>query len=71
MNNPYIEVSHDQTLRMMISMYIGKKCAHCNHEYSSVEDIKQRDPKRGYGEKVNLVCSCCWDEYDIVEVEDQ
>jgi len=62
-----IESDKEVLKRMTISMYIGKKCHHCSHEYDSVDDLIKRDPKRGHGEGMNLVCANCWDNYSKVE----
>ena len=49
--------------RVVIAMqYVGQKCAHCGHVYSSVDDFMERKPKQGYDEDW-CVCSKCWLSY--------
>lgn len=51
---------------IQIGMWVadGATCVQCGHTYTSVEDFRRCNPKRGYGQKFNFVCNGCWDDYD-------
>ncbi len=55
-------------MRIQIAMWIeeGAICAHCKHQYESVDDFLAREPKGGYGGD-RYVCSECWDEYKAIK----
>ena len=52
-----------QMADIQISMFVqdGWTCNECNHKYKSVDDFRERNPKKGYDEDV--VCGVCWPEY--------
>jgi Zn finger protein HypA/HybF involved in hydrogenase expression len=54
----------ESMFRIQVAMWVdeGAKCAHCGHQYQSVDDFLARNPKQGYGED-HFVCNHCWDEY--------
>lgn len=55
-------MSHKQLKRITLSMYIGYECTECGHEFSSVEDINERDPVcSGKDENgIKLACKKCF-----------
>ena len=57
-----IQITHEQTKRLALSMYVGFKCSECGHEFSSVEDIIERNPIcSGKDESgIKLACKECF-----------
>lgn len=59
---PITKENRTSLARLAITMHIsGMVCPVCKHEYTSYEDIMERNPKCGiYHESV---CTKCWDKY--------
>ena len=55
-----------QMADILIGMWLsdGATCAECGHTYSSVEDFRRCNPKRGYGKQLSFVCTGCWNTYE-------
>ncbi len=41
--------------------YVGRECAYCGEEYTSVDNFLGREPKRGSGN--DIVDAFCWEDY--------
>ncbi len=52
----------DPMVRVAMSMYVGESCKFCDREFTSVEDIVEKEAVyAGYHDKGRLACKACWD----------
>ncbi len=63
MEGQQITVSNEQAIRLALSAYIGERCTVCGHEFNSVEDIKERDPRCSGKDEHGILLACrrCFD----------
>ncbi len=56
-----IQTTNEQAKRIALSMYVGYECTECGHEFSSVEDLEERNPVcSGKDESgIKLACKRC------------
>ena len=52
-------------MRIQIAIWVdqGATCLECGHQYTSVDDFLERNPKQGCSSEPsepNFVCSTCW-----------
>jgi hypothetical protein len=47
-----------------LTLKIGERCRYCRHEYTSIEDIRARQPVyAGVHEHGHLACKSCWKDH--------
>lgn len=56
------ETQHNPLLRLALSMYVGEKCIYCEHVYTSVDDIVNRDVvcAENSGSGIKYACNECF-----------
>ena len=57
-----INISHDAAVDLALVAYVGFKCTECGHEFDSVRDLKERNPKCSGKDKdgIKLACGECF-----------
>ena len=50
--------------RIQVAVWVdeGAACVHCGHQYTSVDDLIDHHPMKGYGDDF-FVCGECWKQY--------
>lgn len=59
------EVWSTNMVNLQIMMWIsnGATCLECKHKYESINDFRDRSPKRGHTKEMSFVCAVCYPVY--------
>jgi hypothetical protein len=57
------DYAKDPLVRLALAMMCeGHRCKYCDHQYTSVDDLIEREIVRADGEEFSIACKACYDK---------